>query len=56
MEKAARDYLETPEAKATYQNLGLSVSPMSNAEFQAVVEREVALYSDLLEKLGLKKQ
>ncbi|MFC3337831.1 Bug family tripartite tricarboxylate transporter substrate binding protein [Paracandidimonas soli] len=56
LEKAARDYLETPEAKAKYQNLGLSVSPMSNAEFQAVVEREVALYSDLLEKLGLKKQ
>lgn len=55
IEKVAREYLETPEAKARFQGMGLGASPMSNQAFQSVVEGEVALYADLLEKLGLKK-
>lgn len=56
LEKTARAYLETPAAKTKYQQLGLSVSPMSNAEFQQVVQNEEALYAGLLEQLGLKRQ
>ncbi|AEC21992.1 hypothetical protein PT7_3452 [Pusillimonas sp. T7-7] len=55
IEEVAGAYLQTPEAKERYQGMGLGINPMSNQEFQKVVEREVALYSDLLEKLGLKK-
>ncbi|MGB6104328.1 MAG: tripartite tricarboxylate transporter substrate binding protein [Pusillimonas sp.] len=55
IEKVAHEYLQTPEAKAKFQGMGLGINPMSNQEFQEVVDREVALYSDLLEKLGLKK-
>ncbi len=53
--KAARVYLDTPEAKDKYQAMGLGINPMSNDEFQQVVEREVALYKDLLGKLGLSR-
>lgn len=55
IEDVARAYLKTPEAQAKYQGMGLGVNPMSNQEFQKVVQREVELYSGLLEQLGLKK-
>ncbi|NYT84138.1 Bug family tripartite tricarboxylate transporter substrate binding protein [Pollutimonas harenae] len=55
IEEVASAYLKTPEAKAKYQGMGLGINPMSNQEFQKVVDREVELYSGLLEKLGLKQ-
>ncbi|AHG65251.1 Bug family tripartite tricarboxylate transporter substrate binding protein [Advenella mimigardefordensis] len=55
IEKAAQEYLQTPDAKARYQGMGLGINPISNSEFQKVVDREVALYSDLLKKLELSK-
>ncbi|MCC2597619.1 tripartite tricarboxylate transporter substrate binding protein [Pusillimonas sp. MFBS29] len=55
LEEVAGAYLQTPEAKAKYQGMGLGINPMSNQEFQKVVDREVELYSGLLEQLGLKK-
>jgi Uncharacterized protein conserved in bacteria len=53
---AARSYLDTPEAKEKFKAMGLGINPQSNAEFQKVVEREVALYKSLLGKLGLGRQ
>ncbi|MGO1765999.1 hypothetical protein CAP48_02070 [Advenella sp. S44] len=56
IEKVVQDYLQTPEAKSRYQGMGLGVDPISNSEFQKVVDAEVTLYSDLLNKLGLTKE
>ena len=56
LEAAALEHLKSPEAKAKYQSLGLTITPMSNAEFQKAVDKEEAVYVDLLQKLGLGKK